>query len=169
MAAWDSAVRSAAAHWGPVYGVKVDPAIIHAIIERESRHGADANYVKYHGVVPEPGGHLSYGPMQIYDDTVRTVLKLGFPAADLASHPELGIWYGVKEFARRLKALGGDQVKAVSAWNAGIGGVGNNPAYVAAVLEFWKRYRTQVVASAAPLALIAGVALFVLSRRRRAA
>lgn len=168
MAAWDDIVAKSVAYWGPYYGVKLDPAVIHAVIERESRHGQDPNYIKHKGVVPEPGGHLSYGPMQIYDDTVRTVLKLGFPAEDLASHPELGIWYGVKEFARRLKALGGDQVKAISAWNAGIGGVGNNPAYVTAVLNFVKRYRGAAT-SALPVLAIAGVALLFLSKRRRTA
>jgi len=166
---WDSEVEAAASHWGREYGVTVDPAVIHAVIERESRHGQDPNYLRYHGVVPEPGGHFSYGPMQVYDDTVRTVLRLTFPPEALASHPNLGIWYGVKEFARRLKILGGDQVKAISAWNAGLGGVGTNPAYVSAVLGFWNQYRRQIKASAVPALVLAAVVLVALARRRRAA
>jgi soluble lytic murein transglycosylase-like protein len=165
---WDTEVRNAAAHWGPYYGVSVDPALIHAVIEQESGHGAARNYVAHGGVVPEPDGDFSYGPMQVKGDTVRTVLRLGFPAADLASHPELGIWYGVKEFARRLKAVGGDPAKAVSAWNAGIGGVGRNPAYVRAVLGFWNKYRTAVV-SLVPALALAAVAFVLWSRARRRA
>lgn len=166
---WDSEVRAAASHWGREYGLTIDPALIHGIIERESRHGQDPNYLKHQGVVPEAGGHYSYGPMQIYDDTVRTVLRLGFPAADLASHPGLGIWYGVKEFGRRMKALGGDPVKAVSAWNAGIGGVGTNPAYIQAVLGFWKEYRNAIVSVVPALLLAGAVVWFMAARRRRAA
>lgn len=165
---WDTEVRQAVAHWGPYFGVALDPALIHAVIERESAHGRAPNYIAHGGVVPEAGGHLSYGPMQIYDDTVRTVLKLGFPAADLATHPELGIWYGVKEFARRMKLLGGDPVKAVSAWNAGTGGVGTNPAYVNAVLGFWKTYKGAVV-SIVPALVLALVAFWFLTARRRSA
>lgn len=168
---WDTEVRQAVAHWGPYYGLVIDPALIHAVIERESRHGLDPNYIAHKGVVPEPGGHVSYGPMQIYDLTIP-LLKIGFPAADLASHPELGIWYGVKEFGRRMKVLGGDAQKAVSAWNAGIGGVGRNPDYVAAVMSFWNRYKGTIAGTAtagAPLLLIGGLVLWMMSRRRRAA
>jgi soluble lytic murein transglycosylase-like protein len=164
---WETEVAKAVSHWAPYYGVDLDPALIHAVIERESRHGKDPTYVYHHGVILEPDGDYSFGPMQIKGDTVRTVLRLGFPGEDLASHPALGIWYGTKEFARRMKALGGDPVKAVSAWNAGIGGVGRNPEYVKAVMALWNRYKG-TAASLVPVLALAGLAFWWFTRRRRA-
>jgi soluble lytic murein transglycosylase-like protein len=171
---WQDEVEKAASHWGPYYGVAIDPALVHAIIERESGHGQAANYVKYRGVVPESGGHFSFGPMQVYDDTVRTVLKLGFPGADLASHPNLGIWYGTKYFAMLVKQFAGDTARAVAAYNAGPGNSSRNAAgkfvnqsYVDAVLGFWKRYKG-AVASLVPALVLAAFVFWFLAARRRA-
>lgn len=175
MVIWDDAVRSAAAHWGSAYGVTVDPALIHGIIERESRHGQDPRYLLYHGVVPEPGGHVSYGPMQVYDDTVDTLVGgSGLTGEDFASHPELGIWWGTKYFAKLLHDFGGDTARAVAGYNAGPGranrdAAGNfpNQSYVDAVLSFWQRYKV-AVASILPVLVIAGLVVVWLMRRGRA-
>jgi hypothetical protein len=173
---WDDAVRKAAAHWGREYGVTIDPALVHAIIERESAHGQAPNYIRNRGIVPESGGHVSYGPMQIYDDTARTVLKLTFPFEGLASHPDLGIWYGVKYFASLLQRFKGDVERAVSGYNAGPGnavrssatGQFPNQSYVDFVKGFWQRHRGQVV-SLVPVLVLAGVVWFLSSRRARRA
>jgi hypothetical protein len=173
---WDSEVNNAAAHWGAYYGVAVDPALVHGVIEKESRHGTDPRYVKYGGVVPEPGGHFSYGPMQIYDDTVSTWLHLGFPAADLATHPELGIWYGTKYLAWLLSQTHGDVARAVAAYNGGLGravrnaaGAFFNQAYVDEVLTFWNKHRTAVLVSLPLLAAVGFVIYIMTARGRRAA
>jgi soluble lytic murein transglycosylase-like protein len=174
MGTWDAEVANAAAHWAKVYGVAIDPALVHAVIERESGHGKAPNYVAHHGVVPEPGGHVSYGPMQIYDSTLATV-GVTFPGADLASHPGLGIWYGVKYLGMQLQRFGGDVAAAVSAYNAGPGnakrnasGQFPNQSYVDFVLSFWQRNRT-AISIGLPVLALAGAALWWLSKRRRAA
>jgi soluble lytic murein transglycosylase-like protein len=166
---WDAEVRSAAAHWASAYGVTVDPALVHGVIERESGHGRAPNYVAHNGVVPEPGGHFSYGPMQVYDDTVTTVLKLGFPGSDLATHPELGIWYGTKYLATLLKRFAGDVDRAVAAYNAGpnnavrsAAGSFPNQQYVNAVNTFAQSYRGPGIV---PVLTLAAVVMWMMSRR----
>lgn len=187
MVRFDAAVKNAAAHWGTVYGVTVDPALVHGILKRESDHGQHPNYVKNNGVVPEPGGHLSYGPMQVYDDTVRSIAP-GVPATDLARNPELGVWYGVKYFAKQLQRFPGDVAAAVSAYNAGPGNAKRNASgkfpnqgYVDAVLSFWRNFMRIVVPGPVvkgqvpkpvPLGLViavAGVVLLGIVAGRRAA
>lgn len=169
---WDAEVRGAAAHWGPLYGVQIDPALVHAILQRESAHGTAPNYVRNHGIVPEPGGHVSYGPMQVYDDTVTSVLKLPFPGRDLASHPELGIWYGTKYLATLLKRFAGDVDRAVAAYNAGPGnavrsaaGTFPNQPYVNAVRAFAADYRAPNIV---PVLTLAAVVMWMLSQRTAA-
>lgn len=171
---WETEVASAASHWGRQYGIAIDPVLVHAIIERESGHGLAPNYIRYGGVVPEPGGHTSYGPMQVYDDTVKTMNATLDPRA-LAQSPALGIWYGTHYLATLLKRFGSDTARAIAAYNAGPGAASRNAAgkfpnqsYVDFVLSVWNRYRGAVV-SIAPLLLAAGVAAVMLSRRRRAA
>lgn len=175
MARWDAEVRAAAQHWGPVYGVTVDPALIHALIERESAHGMAPWYLANHGVVPEPKGHYSGGPMQVYDDT----LKRYNPTLELkalAESPALGIWYGTREAARLLSVFPGDTTRAIASYNAGQGNSSRNAAgkfvnqpYVDAVLGFWRQYRGAVVSALPALALAAGVVWMLSRPRRRAA
>lgn len=171
---WDAEVLNAARHWGAFYGIVIDPALVHGIIERESGHGRAPNYVRNNGIVPEPNGHHSFGPMQVYDDTVRTVLHLPFPGSDLASHPALGIWYGVKVLASLLKKYRGDVASAIASYNAGSprrtaqGRFINQP-YVDAVTGFWNRYKGAVVVSIVPVLMLAGIVLLLRARRRRAA
>ena len=158
---WDAEVRQSAAHWSKVFGVAIDPALIHGVIEKESSHGRNPNYVRNGGIVPEPGGHVSYGPMQLYDTTVAG-MRLGIRPEDLATHPSLGIWYGTREFARRLKALGGDPLKAIASWNPGAG-----RSYVDAVVGFWNKYKGAVQAGALPALALAGLVVWFLARGRR--
>lgn len=172
---WDKEVNQAAAHWAKALGVAIDPALVHAVIERESGHGQAPNYVANHGVVPEPGGHHSYGPMQLYDDTIAT-MGLGIRPEDLASHPQLGIWYGVKWLGGLLQKFRGDTAAAISAYNAGAGnakrsstGKFPNQGYVDFVLSFWNRNKG-LVASVVPVVLLAaGLVWFLMLRGRRRA
>ncbi len=175
MALWDVEVKNAAAHWAKQYGIAIDPALVHAIIERESAHGQAPNYIVHHGAVPEPGGHTSYGPMQVYDDTVHVLNPTLDPMA-LAQSPGLGIWYGTHYLAQLLKRFRGDVAAAIAAYNAGPGNATRNSAgrfvnqsYVDAVTGFWKRYGGAAMGALPVLALVAGVAWFAMSRRRRAA
>lgn len=171
---WDAEVRLAAARWGRYYGIPVDPALVHGVIESESAHGRAPNYINNGGVVPEPGGHRSGGPMQVYDTTLPS---LGFPGVtlqDLARYPAIGIDAGTKYLAGLLKRFQGDTARAVAAYNAGPGnaqrnaaGKFSNQAYVDRVLGFWKQYRGAVV-TLLPVLVMAGVVLY-LNRRRRAA
>lgn len=178
MVKWDAEVKSAAAHWGPVYGVTVDPALVHAIIERESAHGTAPLYVSTGGVVPEPGGHHSAGPMQVYDTTLQG-MNATLDLSALAKSPALGIWYGTHELARLLKLFPGDTARAVAAYNAGAGNSSRNASgkfvnqsYVDAVVGFWNKYRGLVEGAAVsvlPMLLLAAGVVYVMSQRRRAA
>jgi soluble lytic murein transglycosylase-like protein len=172
---WDAEVSKAVAHWGPAYGVTIDPALVHGILERESAHGRAPAYVAGGGVVAEPGGHRSYGPMQVYDDTVRTLNATLDPVA-LAKSPALGIWYGVHYLAGLLQRFPGDTARAIAAYNAGPGNAARdgsgrfrNQSYVDAVMGFWKRYRGAVATGVPVLAIAAALAFMVLRSRRRAA
>lgn len=154
---YDSEVRAAVNRWGPFYGVAVPLGLVHAIIEQESTHGRSL-------VTEEPGGRRSYGPMMVLDSTARS-LGIADPGS-LARIPALGISVGVRYLASLLKRFRGDVGKAVSAYNAGPGGVGRNPAYVAKVLGYFRTYQ-----GAGTLGLVAlGVVAWVLiSRKRRLA
>jgi len=175
MARWDDSVRSAAKHWGQLYGITIDPGLVHGILERESRHGTDPNYVRNRGIVPEPNGHHSYGPMQVYDATLPDVINpgSGLTGPDLASHPELGIWYGTRYLAGLIKRFGPDTLAAISAYNAGPArarrdsrGHFPNQSYVDAVVGFWQGHRG--LAMSLPIVLLAGAAAWYFSRRRAA-
>jgi soluble lytic murein transglycosylase-like protein len=167
---YDAEVSSAVAHWAPVYGVTIDPALVHGIIEAESSHGAKL-------VSVEPHGHVSYGPMMVLDTTATTVLGVPDPAT--LKDPAIGIWYGVQYFAQLLKWAGGNINRAVSAYNTGKGnahpdasGVYPNQPYIVRVLGYWNRFKRAVVASApaaVPLLLLLLFGLFLVSRRRRTA
>lgn len=165
---YDAEVSNAIAHWGPVEGVTIDPALVHGIIEAESSHGAKLETV-------EPGGHMSYGPMMVLDSTATT---LGVSDPTTLKDPATGIYYGVQQLALLLKWAGGNVNKAISAYNIGKGrakpnaqGLYPNQSYVVKVLGYWNRFKRAVVASApvtVPLVLI-GVVVFLAMRRRRAA
>lgn len=172
---WDSEVGKAVAHWGPVYGLSIDPALVHGIIERETAHGAAPGYIRGGGVVAEPGGHHSYGPMQVYDDTVHAMNSTLDPTA-LAQSPALGIWYGVHYLGHLLQQFKGDTAAAIAAYNAGPGNAKRNAAgkfpnqgYVDAVLGFWNQYRGAVAVGLPVIALAAAVVFMVMRPRRRAA
>jgi hypothetical protein len=169
---WETEVNSAAAHWSKVYGIAIDPGLVHAIIERESNHGQAPAYVANHGIVPEPGGHHSAGPMQVYDDTLKG-MNPTLELRALADSPGLGIWYGTRELGRLLKLFPGDTARAVAAYNAGSGNTRRNGAgqfinqgYVDSVLSFWNRNKG-AVASMLPALLLAAVALWFMSRASR--
>jgi hypothetical protein len=158
---WDKEVRTAIAHWGPALGVTIDPALVHAVIQRESSH------VKL--VADEPGGHKSYGPMMVYDVTARAYgvdpLALMVPA--------VGIYYGVRNLAEMLHTFPGDTSAAISAYNTGpararrnAAGKFPNQSYVDAVRGFWKLYGGAAAGGGALLAVLAGVWLLLRSRAR---
>ncbi len=164
---YDAEVAQAVAHWGPHYGIAIDPALVHAVIQRESTHGAKLS-------AAEPGGHWSYGPMMVYDDTAHAY---GISDPSLLKDPALGIWYGVRYLGQQLKTFWGDTARAVSAYNAGPGNAVRNRTtdrfpnqpYVDAVLSFWNRYKGAVTGGAAALVIVGGLTWYLLARRRRAA
>ena len=164
---YDAEVSSAIAHWGPVYGVTIPPALVHAIIEQESTHGLHLETV-------EPGGHMSYGPMMVLDTTATSVFHVANPST--LKDPRLGIWYGVAYFASLLKKFPGHPTQAISAYNTGAGrakltasGTFPNQDYVTKVLGFLKRYQGAAVSAAPVVALLVVGGLLLLSARRRAA
>jgi MinD-like ATPase involved in chromosome partitioning or flagellar assembly len=53
---------------------KIPPALVHAIIEKESRHGV---YTETH----EPGNRMSYGPMMVLDTTATSVFHVADPSS----------------------------------------------------------------------------------------
>ena len=161
---YDAAVNRAIAHWSPRYGVRIDSSLVHAMIERETRHGAAGLVGK------EPDGDHSYGPMQVKGATASSMLGVNDPWL-LAQNPDLGVWYGVQYLAMQLKRFGGNTRKAVSAYNAGPGNVKAgrplvNPAYVNAVMAFWHSYRGAAMTALLPLLALGGVLLFAMQRRR---
>jgi uncharacterized protein (TIGR03382 family) len=162
---YSAEVSAAIARWGPAYGVTIDPALVHAIIEKESSHGRAL-------VTDEGGGRFSYGPMMVLDSTAR---GLGVRSPATLKDPATGIWYGVKYLAGLLRQFPGDVARAVASYNAGpsapdAAGHYKNQPYVDRVLAFWRRFRGVAVASAPAAGLLAvGVlVLLLLSRRRRA-
>lgn len=165
---WDAEVRAAIAHWAPHYGVTIDPALVHAVIERESLHG------RLPLIALEPDGDHSYGPMMVKSSTAR---EMGVSDPASLKDPARGILYGVQYLGAQLKAFAPDTARAVSAYNAGPGGSKRLPsgqfrnnAYVVAVLGFFNRFK-RAARAAAPMALpLIAFALFLWwrSRRRRA-
>jgi len=159
---FDAEVSAAVSAARRVYGISVDPALVHAVIQKETGHTAPA------AGTPEPGGRFSYGPMQVLDSTAR-LHGIEDPATLLV--PSLGIRIGTYELARLLKKFGGSVARALAGYNAG-------PGYGDAVLAFWRKYRGQLggalAGSAAGLvggglALLLVTALMTARRRRRAA
>jgi len=165
---WDAEVRAAITRWAPAYGVAIDPALVHAIIERESRHGAAGL------VALEPDGDHSYGPMMVKASTARS--QLGVARPDTLKDPALGISAGTRYLAWQLKRYAGDTTSAVAAYNAGsarraASGAFINQPYVVAVLGFWNTFKRAAAATAPALVpiLLLTLAAFLLLRRRRLA
>lgn len=167
---WDEGVVRAVDYWGPKYGVVIDPLLVHAIIQRESGHAPPL-----HAYEPETGG-MSYGPMMVLDTTAQD-MGVNDPWL-LEFDPNVGIFYGVRYLGLMLKRFRGDALKAISAYNAGPGNVGVNPAYVQFVLERWREYRAAAglppprLCNAfdmafVPTAILAGVAVAWWATRRR--
>lgn len=165
---YDREVKAAAAHWGRVYGVTLEPALIHAVIERESTHGRRLT-------AAEPNGTTSYGPMMVNGPTARD-LGLDDPL-EMVRTPGLGVWFGVKYLGKMVRLFPGDVARAVAAYNAGPGNTTRNRAgkfinqpYVDFVLRHWKLYRGAVLTL--PAAAIGGMLILYAvtrARRRRAA
>jgi soluble lytic murein transglycosylase-like protein len=137
---YDAEVAAAVNQARTLYGVDVDPALVHAVIEQETRHGA----LKLTGTL-EPNGHYSYGPMQVMDTTGA---MHGITDPTTMATPSIGIRIGTYELARLLKLFAGDTARAVAGYNAGAGNATPNAAgkfvnqsYVDAVLSFWNQYR----------------------------
>lgn len=164
---YDADVASAVAHWAPILRVAIDPHLVHAVIERESRHGLWLE-------TAETRGRKSYGPMMVLDSTAR---DYGVSNPAQLKDPALGIYYGVRYLGEQLRRFPGDVARAVSAYNAGPGNARRNAAgkfpnqeYVDAVVGFWRVYGGAAGVGAAALALAAvGFLLWRGARRRRAA
>ena len=167
---WDREVSAAVNQAKARYGVPIDSALVHAVIERESAHRDTSSA----GTL-EPNGRRSYGPMQVMDTTGQ---MHGISDPSTMVLPSVGIRIGTYELARLLKLFPGDTPRAVAAYNAGAGNAARNAAgrfvnqpYVDAVLSFWRRYLQPVATAAAPVAAVLAVVAiaFLMSRRRRLA
>src|SRR5689334_16335562 len=162
---FDAEVNRAIAYWAPLVGVAIDSRLVHAIIQKESSHGAQS-------VTAESGNRFSYGPMMVLDSTAR-----GYGVADPAAlqDPALGIWWGVRYLADQLRHFPGDVAAAVAAYNAGQGNAHRNAAgrfpnqgYVDAVLGWWRIYGGGGIGLAgAVLSLVIGTFLLLRAVRRR--
>ena len=166
---WDPEVRAAIAAVNP----SIDPKLVHAIIQKESSHGA--KLVTHEPNDPKTGlPRYSYGPMMVLDTTARGVYGISDPST-LASNPALGILVGVKYLNSKLRAYPGDVRSAIAAYNAGSarrtkkGGTFVNQEYVDIVLGFWKQYGGAVAAGGGVLVLLVIGLLLLRSRRLRAA
>jgi soluble lytic murein transglycosylase-like protein len=163
---YDAEVTAAVAQAMTLYGVTVDPALVHAVIEQETRHGA----LKITGTL-EPNGHYSYGPMQVQDTTGA---MHGITDPSTMAVPSIGIRIGTYELARLMKLYPGDTARAVAAYNAGAGnsartssGTFVNQSYVDKVLAFWKQYQGTVTAVGGGLGLLALVVVLFMAFRRK--
>ncbi len=159
---YDAEVAAAISRVNP----SIDPLLVHAIIQKESSHGAKL-------VTPESGGRYSYGPMMVLDTTASSMYGVADPSS-LARDPAAGIYYGVRYLDSRMRANPGDVPAAIAAYNSGTAhrtGTGfTNQAYVNAVWGFWNQYKlTAPVATGAAvvLAALVGTWLFLRGRRRR--
>jgi len=162
---WDREVSAAVNQAHARYGVAINSALVHGVIERESGHRDTSTA----GTL-EPNGRRSYGPMQVMDTTGQ---MHGISDASTMALPSVGIRMGTYELARLLKLFAGDTPRAIAAYNAGAGNAARNAAgrffnqaYVDAVIGFWNRYRTGIMVGA-PVALIAGLVVWVLVSQRR--
>jgi len=123
----------------------LDPALVAAVIYRESRFDPDA--------VSESG---AIGLMQLLPDTAEGIAELtggtAFVVSDLYE-PEINVRYGAFYLRRLLTKYGGDVELALAAYHAGQGNVdewlehggriefAETREYVGDVLELRRRYR----------------------------
>ena len=170
MLKWDQEVAAAVASAARLYGIRPDPALVHAVIEKETLHGR----LNITGT-REPNGRYSYGPMQVMDTTAA---MHGITDPRTLVTPSIGIRIGTFELTRLLKLFPGDTARAVAAYNAGPGnarrrsdGTFINQKYVTDVLSFWSRFKAVAIqaAPAAGLIVAALIAWWILGRRRRLA
>lgn len=162
---WDPEVSAAVNQARALYSVPVDPALVHAVIERESGHRDTSPQ----GTL-EPNGHRSYGPMQVQDSTAKAH---GITDPTTLVTPSIGIRIGTFELAKLLRQFPGDTARAVAAYNAGPNNSSRNTSgrfvnqpYVDAVLSFWNRYKTAVAVASPAVALLALAVLWWMSRSR---
>jgi len=161
---FDTFIRNAIARWGRASGVSIDPALVRAIIQKESSGGKVAMSI-------EPGRRRSYGPMMVLDSTAR---GMGVTDPARLAEPGLGIWYGVRYLAEQIARFKGDTARAIAAYNAGpavnrkASGSFPNQTYVNDVMRYWMAFRS-TAAPVAALVAIGAVAWFLFARRRRAA
>jgi soluble lytic murein transglycosylase-like protein len=161
---YDAEVSAAVSQTRTRYGIALDPALVHAIIQKETLHGS----LPITGTL-EPDGHYSYGPMQV-KDTTGAMHGISDPLT--LAVPSIGIRIGTFELARLMQLFPGDTARAVAAYNAGSGHAVRNAAghfpnqsYVDAVLGFWRQYQGAVLGGGA--ALLALLALLFVTLRRR--
>ena len=85
----------------------------------------------------------SWGLMQTMGAVAR---ELGFRAPDLGDlrHPQIGLEYGCKHLAHYRERY--DLLQAISAYNAGPGGIGSNRPYVESVVELKRLFEQDGVA-----------------------
>ena len=159
---YDAEVQAAIARAARIYSGTIDPALVHAIIQRESSHGVQLE-------TAESGGRHSYGPMMVLDSTA---IGLGATNPAALKDPATGILYGVQYLAGLLHRFPGDIPRAISAYNTGPGNAVRNPAgrfpnqpYVDAVTVWWQTYKYAAPAAGSLLSLIPLV-LFLWSRLR---
>lgn len=162
---YDAEVARAIDYWSRVFGVTIDPKLVHAVIQKESSHGL-------HSVTAESGRRFSYGPMMVLDSTARS---FGVKDPATLKDPATGIWWGVRYLAEQLDNFPGDRDRAIAAYNAGPGnarrGAGGrfpNQAYVDAVKGWWRLYGGGAAGIAATvLGVTVGLFLLLRARRRR--
>jgi soluble lytic murein transglycosylase-like protein len=171
---WDPEVRAAVTQAARLYWIVPEPALVHAVIEKETVHGA----LPITGT-REPNGRISYGPMQVMDTTAAAYHGVPVAEAKTLATPSIGIRIGTFELSRLLTMFQGDTARAVAAYNAGSGNANRNALgkfpnqpYVTDVLNFWQRFKTMAVA-AAPAAVgliaVALLAWWFMGRGRRLA
>lgn len=163
---WDAEVRAAVTQAQRNYGVALDPALVHGVIEKETIHGA----LPITGTV-EPNGRRSYGPMQVMDTTAA---MHGVTDPTTLVVPSIGIRVGTFELASLVRRFAGDVDRAIAGYNAGAGNAQRNASgrffnqkYVDDVKGFWKRYGGAVAVGAPAALIVAAAALWWFSRRRR--
>jgi soluble lytic murein transglycosylase-like protein len=164
---YDPEVTAAVTQAQHNYGVAIDSALVHAVIQRETSHGP----YPLNGTL-EPNGQRSWGPMQVEASTAQAH---GIADPSSLSIPSVGIRIGTFELARLLKMFPGDTPRAIAAYNAGPGNAARrsngtffNQPYVDAVIAFWQRFKGGAAAAAPLLGLVALVAaIFLLAGPRR--
>ena len=124
----------------------LDPVLVKAVVEQESSWNPEAYRYEpaffEHYIVPlnlkdatEANGRaISWGLMQVLGEVAREVGYSGEFLTSLLT-PEIGLEYGCRHLANKLKAAGGDVTKALLLWNGG-----GAPAYAEQVLARMKNY-----------------------------